>query len=60
MAIYNKNSGCLIDRDSLAFAYGKNHMPKAILGCTLISKEGYPNLIRMELNVNNRWNKKLP
>lgn len=56
---FNCFAGCLIDRDSLAFAYGKNHIPKAILGVVLLSKEGYPRLIKMELK-NNRWNGKLP
>jgi hypothetical protein len=42
-------SGCLVDRDNLAFSYGKNHLPKPILGATLLSKSGYPSLIKMNL-----------
>lgn len=57
---FNLFSGCLIDRDSLAFSYGKNHIPKPILGATVLSKEGYPRLIKMELDKNNRWTGKLP
>lgn len=51
-------SGCLIDRKSLAFAYGKNNLPKPILGCTII-EDGYPYLIPMKLKDNGRWTKKL-
>jgi len=53
-------SGCLIDRQSLAFAYGKNHLPKPILGCSLIAKSGYPTMIKMDLDSNNRWTGNLP
>jgi hypothetical protein len=47
-------SGCLIDKKSLAFAYGKNNLPKPILGCTVII-DGYPFLIPMKLKKNGRW-----
>lgn len=57
---YNLFSGCLIDRESMAFAYGKNHLPKPILGACIISKEGYPRLIKMDLDKQNRWTGKLP
>ena len=58
--IFDAYSGCLIDRDSLAFAYGKNHIPKPILGCLLISKMGYPRLIKMILNDKGKWIWELP
>jgi len=48
-------SGCLIDQKSLAFSYGKNHLPKPILGCMLITKMGYPKLIPMITNDEGRW-----
>lgn len=57
---FNMFCGCLIDRDSLAFAYGKNHMPKPILGCGILSKAGYPRLIKMHLNARGRWTGVLP
>lgn len=57
---FNMFSGCLIDQDELAFAYGKNHLPKPILGCSILSKEGYPRLIKMNLNSRGRWDGKLP
>jgi hypothetical protein len=53
-------SGCLIDRKNLAFSYGKNHLPKPILGAALLSKTGYPTLIKMNLNSKERWDGRLP
>ncbi len=47
-------SGCLIDKDSLAFAYGKHTMYKPILGCTVILR-GVPILIPMLLDANGDW-----
>ena len=57
---FDAYSGCLIDRESLAFAYGKNHIPKPVLGCLLISKMGYPRLMKMILNDKGRWIWELP
>jgi len=57
---FDSFSGCLIDRKSLAFAYGKNHIPKPILGCMIITKYGYPKLIKMVTNENDRWIMELP
>lgn len=56
---YNLFSGCLIDRENLAFSYGKNHLPKPILGVTLLSETGYPSLKKMNLTSSNRWDGKL-
>lgn len=47
-------SGCLIDKDSLAFAYGKHTRNKPIIGCSAII-EGLPQLIPMVLNLDGRW-----
>lgn len=47
-------SGCLIDKDSLAFAYGKHTLYKPVLGCTVILK-GVPVLIPMLLDSNGDW-----
>lgn len=58
--IFDAHVGCLIDHQSIAFAYGKNHLPKPILGCMVISKQGYPRLIKMLLNKKNRWIGELP
>jgi len=60
MERFNCFSGCLIDRKSLAFAYGKNHIPKPILAVTVISKSGYPRIVMMELNEKGRWTGNLP
>jgi hypothetical protein len=43
--IFDCISGCLIDPDSDAFAYGKNHLPKPILGATIIHANGIPELV---------------
>ena len=56
---FNVFVGCGIDRKSLAFAYGKNHIPKPLLGCAIIDKEGIPRIIKMTLNKKGRWNGKV-
>ena len=50
--------GCLIDKDSLAFAYGKHTLRKPVLGCTVIL-EGRPMLVPMVLDREGRWIGKL-
>lgn len=52
---YNLFSGCLVDRKSLAMAYGKNNLPMPILGCTLIGKSGFPKLVPMITDKNDNW-----
>lgn len=47
-------AGCLIDRKSLAFAYGKLHRKKPILGVMVIT-DGCPSLIPMLMDGNGRW-----
>lgn len=47
-------AGCLIDKDSMAFAYGKLHRKKPILGCMVITA-GCPQLIPMLMNGEGRW-----
>lgn len=51
---YAMRSGCLIDKDSLAFAYGKHTRNKPILGCSVIVN-GIPRLVPMLLNREGRW-----
>lgn len=51
---YGCYSGCLVDKDSLAFAYGRLSKNKPIIGCTLIL-QGRPMLIPMILKNNGRW-----
>lgn len=48
--------GCGINIDSLAFAYGKNHIPTPMLGCGIIDAQGMPHIIKMNLTKSNRWN----
>ncbi len=56
---FNCFAGCLIDRQSMAFAYARNSIPKAVLGVAILSREGYPRLIKMDIK-NNRWTGNLP
>lgn len=53
------HGGCLVDHDSLAFAYGKNNMDKGIVGAWIIL-DGQPKPLPMNLNAYGRWTKKLP
>ena len=47
-------AGCLIDRKSMAFAYGRLHRKKPILGCMVIT-DGSPQLIPMLMDEEGRW-----
>ena len=47
-------SGCLIDKKSYAFAYGKLFLKKPQLGVTFI-EDSIPQLIPMNVDENNRW-----
>lgn len=47
-------AGCLIDPDSMAFAYGKLHRNKPLLGIMTIT-EGCPAIIPMLLDNSGRW-----
>lgn len=47
-------SGCLIDNESLAFAYGKNFKGKPIIGCSAIIGS-LPALFPMRLDAEGRW-----
>ena len=56
---FNMFVGCGVNWKSLAFAYGKNNIPKPILGCGVIDKHGVPHAIKMVLNDKGRWVGKL-
>ena len=47
--------GCGVNWKSLAFAYGKNNIPKVILGCGAVDEEGLPHIYKMKLNGRGRW-----
>lgn len=51
---YGAYAGCLVDKDALAFAYGKHSLKKPILGC-LVILNGRPMLVPMILNKGGRW-----
>lgn len=56
--IFAFNTGCLIDKKSYAFNYGKKLIKKPILGVGLI-EDGIPRFIPMKLSPNGRWTGKL-
>ena len=51
---YGMYCGCLIDKDSMAFAYGKHSLRKPIIGCGIILN-GRPILLPMVLDSGGRW-----
>lgn len=51
---YGANTGCLIDKDAMAFAYGKNSGSKPIIGCLMIV-DGIPTPLPMVLDSTGRW-----
>lgn len=51
---WGATSGCLIDNDALAFAYGQHTKFKPIIGCTVILN-GRPMLIPMVLDTEGNW-----
>lgn len=51
---YGAYAGCLIDKDNMAFAYGKHSLRKPIIGCIVVL-EGRPMLIPMVLDKEGRW-----
>jgi len=51
---YGMYCGCLIYKDSMAFAYGKHSLRKPIIGCGVILN-GRPILLPMVLDRGGRW-----
>ncbi|QDH84682.1 hypothetical protein Axy23_026 [Achromobacter phage vB_AxyP_19-32_Axy23] len=51
---WGANTGCLIDRKGLAFAYGKHSLKKPIIGALVID-QGRPLSVPMILNDKGRW-----
>lgn len=51
---FGMNAGCLIDKDTYAFAYGKKMKTKPIIGTGLVVK-GIPVFVPMLLNSKGRW-----
>lgn len=56
--MFDMKVGCLIDQESLAFAYGRNIVHKPMLGCAII-ENGIPKLIPMITDGRNKWIGKL-
>jgi len=55
---YGAQCGCLVNRDALAFAYGREQPMKPIISLMVIY-EGVPILIPMQLNSSGRWVREL-
>jgi hypothetical protein len=55
---WGMQAGCLIDKKSLAFAYGANFKSKPIIGCAVIY-DSIPMLVPMRLDSRGRWIGKL-
>lgn len=51
---WGMTAGCGIDRQSLAFAYGKHTKNKPMLGCAVIL-DGQPMLVPMVMGEDGRW-----
>ena len=51
--------GCLIDKDSMAFAYDKVFKDRPIIGCGIIL-DSQPKLLPMVLSKGGSWNKVVP
>lgn len=56
--VFGVNGGCLVDRSSIAFQYGKHIAAKPIIGCPII-KDGIPSYIHMQMDRHGRWNGEL-
>ncbi len=52
---WDMNVGCLIDDESVVFAYNKNQSLRPIYGSGVI-ENGLPKLVPMIVNKNGRWN----
>ena len=52
--LFGFNAGCLIDKDTYAFAYGKKMKAKPVLGCGIICNR-LPTFIPMILDKRGRW-----
>jgi len=56
--IWSLVAGCMIDNESLAFAYNKLQVNSPILSCAMIL-DGQPKILPMILNSEGRWIKKI-
>lgn len=56
--LWGVNSGCLIDREALAFAYGKLTLDRPIIGTTVVSC-GTPILVPLMMQEGGKWIGKL-
>lgn len=52
--IFGMNVGCLVDMNSVAFAYSKIHKTKSTLSCGIVEK-GVPHVLPFIINSKGRW-----
>ena len=52
--LFGMNSGCLIDRNGIAFKYAKHALNAPTLGCGVVL-HGVPQFVPMILNSKGRW-----
>jgi len=57
--LWGMTIGCLIDDNSLAFAYNKNTLKRPVIGCGAVVN-GQPKLLPMVLEKGGRWNGETP
>lgn len=55
---WGMNVGCLVDDNSLAFAYNNSNLKRPIIGCGMII-DSQPKLIPLVMDKNGRWNRRL-
>lgn len=56
---FSMQVGCLIEKDSLAFAYNRTDLKRPVIGCGIIL-DGHPKLLPMILKKDGRWNGTTP
>lgn len=57
--LWSMQTGCLIDKDSLAFEYDNANLPRPVIGLGIII-DGHPKLLPMPLKKGGRWSGHVP
>lgn len=57
--LWGLQSGCLVNKESMAFAYDRNNLPRPIIGASIVI-DSLPRLLPMVLNSKGRWDKTVP
>jgi hypothetical protein len=56
---FNMFTGCLVDYKSLSMEYGRNNLPKPILGVGFLDEHGSPRTFMLHEDRNGNWDGKL-